>query len=233
MAILYLSMTDRAKLGRCYFLDSSIADRNKIRTRCLPDPRAAGCAAVTQTRPEGGLLVRIVMLAKLMPGKLFSPTALGRYYHKNRRGMGFEPQLASELGPQPVQHCQPGRLFRVGPSAKNDKNDVRSRCRATTKPVSIRAVWSRFSNEDPTPTGCSLNRWRAGLQFFRNFNGEALASQEFGDFEVVVSLLKPARIITLDRQFPSKRERHQHEQQEEGEEPPKRGRRAHVSHLAR
>ena len=181
---------------------------------------------------RAGPLVASVMLAKLVPGKLFSPTALGRYYHKNRRGIGFEPQLASELGPQPVRHCQPRRLFRVGPSAKNDENGVRSRCIAN-KPVSIRAVCSRFSNEDPTRTGCSLNRWRAGLQFFRNFNGEALASQEFGDFEVVVSLLKPARIITLDRQFPSKRERNQHEQQEEGEEPPKRGRIAHVSHLAR
>jgi hypothetical protein len=37
----------------------------------------------------------------------------------------------------------------------------------------------------------------------------------------------------LDRQFPSKRERDQHEQQEKGKEPPKRGGIAHVSHLAR
>jgi hypothetical protein len=200
MAVLYLSMTDRAKLGRCYFLDSSIADRNKNKDAVPPlTPWPPAVPRSPRHGPRGAFWSRIVMLAKLMPGKLFSSTTLGRYYHKNRPGMGFEPQLASELGPQPVQHCQPGRLFRVGPSAKNDKNDVRSRCRATTKPVSIRAVWSRFSNEDPTRTGCSLNRWRAGLQFFRNFNGEALASQEFGDFEVVVSLLKPARISTLDR----------------------------------
>jgi hypothetical protein len=60
-----------------------------------------------------------------------------------------------------------------------------------------------------------------------------LPIQKFGNFKVVVSLPEPARMSTLDRHFPTKGEGTQYQQQEEGEEPPKRGRIAHVSHLAR
>src|SRR6266511_1479879 len=100
MAILYLSMTDRAKLGRCYFLDSSIADRNNnTKTRWLPDPWPPAVPRSPRYGRRAGPLVASVMLAKLVPGKLFSPTALGRYYHKNRRGMSVEAKLTAELGP--------------------------------------------------------------------------------------------------------------------------------------
>jgi hypothetical protein len=171
-------------------------------------------------------------LAKLLPGKLFSPTTVGGYYDENRRGMSIEPELTAELGPERIERRQPGRLLRVRLSAKNDESGVRSRFIATNL-VSIRAVWSRFGNEDAACASRSLNLWRARLQFLINRNSKMLPNQEFGHFEVVVSLPEPSRIVALDREFPTKRERDQHEHQEEGEEPPKRGRIAHVSHLAR
>jgi hypothetical protein len=78
-----------------------------------------------------------------------------------------------------------------------------------------------------------LNLWLPHLQLFSNRHAKALTSEEIRDFKVVVSLSEPVRTVALDRQFPSKRERDQHEQQEKGKEPPKRGGIAHVSHLAR
>ena len=146
--------------------------------------------------------------------------------------MDLKPKLALELGPQIIERCQPRWLFRVNPSAKNDENGVFRRCTGAN-PVAIRAFRTNFDNEDAARTRCPLNNWLLILHFFRNRNGEALANQEFGGFEVGVFLCEAARIASLHRQFPTERERDQQEQQENGEKPPKRGRIAHVSHLAR
>jgi hypothetical protein len=82
---LYLNHDNRAKTLEGYFLDSTRVPVGNMVPQ-TPSPEQA----VALGNPKPGL-------AKLLPGKLFSPTTVGGYYDENGRGMSIEPEFTAEL----------------------------------------------------------------------------------------------------------------------------------------
>ena len=141
--------------------------------------------------------------------------------------MSLQSKLVLELSPQRVECRQPGWLFSVNPSAKNNENSIRSGCVAANV-IAIRPGVTGFGNEDSARPPCRADPWRPFLQFVSNHNRKVLSNQDFGDLAIGDFVFELATIPQLHRQFPAERKRKQQE-----DEPSKRARIVHVSHLAR
>jgi hypothetical protein len=204
----------------CYFLDSNVigrgasitdwgligpaarwgvAPRPPERIDDLPPP-AQLCRRgrlIYPARPSHPFMRR-PELAKFDPGQSFSIAARRRYDRKHGRGLSIKSKLVLEPRPQKIGYGQPGRLFRVNLAAENDKDAVPSRCVAADQ-VAIPPHGRRFGNEHAAYTAGCANHGLSFVRSLRYRNGEVLADQELGDFELRLLLCKHARIAGAHR----------------------------------
>ena len=223
--------TQSFRLG--YFLDINIIDQD-VRPIGADRGSAAGRSARQLAFPSrhasgrSPMTCRRARLAELVPRQSFSITALRRYDHKNWGSLSLQPKLAPEPGPQIVECRQPGWLFSVNPSAENDEDVVRSCCIAANH-IAIRPVRRRFGNEDSARPALSRESLASLLPVCQQSQPKSAVEPGIRQpCDRRSSSLSSPGLPDCTASFQPSVSGSSRE-----DEPSKRGRIAHVSHLAR